>query len=61
MGAHRAYGRSVERALWTYEVPLAGAGSVGLEEYVVEAHSGELAGKVMTVLERGDRVYLVLE
>jgi hypothetical protein len=49
------------KAPWTYEVPLAGAGSVGLEEYVVEARSGEPAGKVMTVLERGDRVYLVVE
>lgn len=52
---------SMERAPWTYEVPLAGAGSLGLEEYVVEGRSGEPAGKVMTVLERRDRIYLVLE
>jgi hypothetical protein len=49
------------RVQWTYEVPLAGAGSVGLEEYVVEAGSGEPVGKVLTVLERADRVYLVVE
>jgi hypothetical protein len=49
------------RARWTYEVPLAGAGSAGLEEYVVEAGLGEPVGKVLTVLERGDRVYLVVE
>lgn len=41
--------------------PPAGAGSVGLEEYVVEAVSGDPVGKVVTMVERADRVYLVVE
>jgi hypothetical protein len=48
-------------APWTYEVPLAGAGSSGLEEYVVEDRSGAPAGKVMTVVEHDSRLFLVLE
>jgi hypothetical protein len=51
----------VQRARWTYEVPKAGAGSIGLEEYLVEASSGAPAGKVMTVLRKGNRVYLAVE
>jgi hypothetical protein len=51
----------MRQASWTYEVPSAGTGSAGLEEYVVETRTGEPAGKVMTVLEREDRLYLALE
>jgi hypothetical protein len=51
----------MEQARWTYEVPSAGTGSVGLEEYVVESRTGEPAGKVMTVLEREGRLYLAIE
>jgi hypothetical protein len=49
------------QARWTYEVPAAGTGSAGLEEYVIESRNGEPAGKVVTVLEREDRLYLAIE
>jgi hypothetical protein len=51
----------MEQARWTYEVPSAGTGSVGLEEYVAESRTGEPVGKVMAVLEREGRRYLAIE
>jgi hypothetical protein len=51
----------VARASWTYEVPLAGSGSAGLEEYMVEDRSGEPVGKVVTLLEHGGEHYVLVE
>jgi hypothetical protein len=46
---------------WTYEVPPAGAGASGLEDYQVETRDGEVVGKVISVLDHeGDR-YLVFD
>jgi hypothetical protein len=46
---------------WTYEVPPAGAGASGLEDYQVETRDGEVVGKVISVLDHdGDR-YLALD
>jgi hypothetical protein len=50
-----------QQAEWIYEVPKAGAGSAGLEEYQVETSSGEHTGKVMTVLSKEETIYLALE
>ena len=50
-----------QQAEWTYEVPKAGAGSAGLEEYQVETSSGEHTGKVMTVLRKEESIYLAVE
>ena len=49
------------RADWTYEVPPAGADAAGLEEYVVEAASGEPVGKVQTLLRRGEEIVVAVE
>ncbi len=49
------------KAGWTYQVAPAGASSEGLEEYVVEAVSGEPVGKVQTLLRRGDELLLAVE
>ncbi len=51
----------MQRLDWTYEVPPAGAPSVGLEEYVVTASDGEPVGKVLELLRRGDELWLVVE
>jgi hypothetical protein len=53
--------RVQQQAEWTYEVPKAGAGSAGLEEYQVETSSGEHTGKVMTVLRKEESIYLAVE
>ena len=46
---------------WTYEVPPAGAGASGLEDYQVETRDGEVVGKIISVLDReGDR-YLAFD
>ena len=50
-----------QRAEWSYEVPKAGAGSAGLEEYQVETSSGDHRGKVMTVLRKEKSIYLAVE
>jgi hypothetical protein len=42
-------------------VPLAGSGSAGLEEYMVEDRSGEPVGKVVTLLEHGGEHYVLVE
>jgi hypothetical protein len=49
------------QAGWTYEVPFAGEGAVGLEDYAVEASDGKLAGKVLAVLMHEDTVLLAVE
>ena len=49
------------RAEWTYQVAPAGAPSEGLDEYVVEAASGERVGKVQTLLRRKGELYLAVE
>jgi PRC-barrel domain len=42
---------------WTYEVPPAGAGASGLEDYQVETCDGEIVGKIISVLDHeGDRL-----
>jgi hypothetical protein len=51
----------VVKADWTYQVAPAGSDSAGLEEYVVEASSGEQVGKVMTLLRRGDEMLVAVE
>ena len=50
--------RTVE---WTYELPPAGDGASGLEDYAVEDARGDHVGKVGTVLRRGDELFLALE
>ncbi len=49
------------RAEWTYQVAPAGAPATGLEEYVVEASSGERVGKVQTLLRHGDELLLAFD
>ncbi|MDQ4019704.1 MAG: hypothetical protein M3188_07740 [Actinomycetota bacterium] len=49
------------KAEWTYEVPRAGGSAEGLEEYVVEASSGERVGKVVTLLDRSGELFVVVE
>jgi hypothetical protein len=51
----------VTQAEWTYQVPVAGASSAGLEEYQVESSSGEHVGKVVTVLSKDGCIYLAVE
>jgi hypothetical protein len=46
---------------WTYEVPPAGDGASGLEDYVVEDSRGEYVGKVATVLRHDDELFVVVE
>jgi hypothetical protein len=46
---------------WTYEMPAAGDGATGLEDYVVEDARGGHAGKVGTVLRHEDRLFLAVE
>jgi hypothetical protein len=46
---------------WTYEMPAAGDGATGLEDYVVEDDHGGHAGKVGTVLRHEDRLFLAVE
>jgi hypothetical protein len=55
------YDGGVARADWTYQVPAGGAPSAGLEEYLVEASSGERVGKVQTVVRRANVLYVVVE
>jgi hypothetical protein len=49
------------RAVWTYEVPAAGGGAVGIEDYAVEGSDGEFVGKVLTLLQHEDEVFLAIE
>jgi hypothetical protein len=51
----------VQRASWTYEVPPAGSGAVGLEDYEVETDAGEVVGKVKVLLSRGADLLVVVE
>jgi hypothetical protein len=51
----------VANAEWTYEVAPAGADTAGVEEYVVEDAGGDRVGKVQTLVERGNELYLVIE
>ena len=46
---------------WTYEVAPAGASAGGLDEYVVVGRNGEPLGKVVTLLQRKDELWLVVE
>jgi hypothetical protein len=46
---------------WTYEVQSAGAGASGIEEFVVyDCHGGD-AGKVVSVVEHREGVFLVVD
>ena len=51
----------MQRATWTYEVPPAGSGAVGLEDYEVETAAGEVVGKVKVLLSRGADLLVVVE
>jgi hypothetical protein len=51
----------VATADWTYQVAPAGVSSEGLEEYVVEAVSGDPVGKVQTLLRRRDELLVAVE
>jgi hypothetical protein len=46
---------------WTYDMPAAGDGATGLEDYVVEDARGGHAGKVGTVLRHADGLFLAIE
>lgn len=46
---------------WTYQMPPAGDGASGLEDYVVEDAHGEHLGKVGTVLRYDDRLFVAVE
>lgn len=48
-------------ASWTYEVPAAGEGASGLEEYLVLTNAGDQVGKVVTVVEKDGETYLVVD
>jgi hypothetical protein len=50
----------VTRADWTYQVPEAGTGATGLEDYVVESADGELVGRVIGLLRRDGDVYVAV-
>lgn len=49
------------KADWTYELPPGGGDTAGLEDYVAYTAEGEPAGKVTTVLRRGESLYLVVD
>ena len=49
------------KAEWTYQVAPAGAPTAGLEEYVVEASSGEHVGTVVALLDRRGERFIVVE
>jgi hypothetical protein len=46
---------------WTFQMPPAGDGASGLEDYVVEDSRGEHVGKVATLLRHGDGLFAVVE
>lgn len=46
---------------WTYEVPPAAAGAVGLEDYQVEGADGEPLGKLKVVVRREGELFVVVE
>ena len=46
---------------WTYELPPAGDGASGLEDYVVEDSGGEHLGKVGTVLRHDGDLFVAVE
>ena len=48
-------------AEWTYEVAPAGAPAGGLDEYVVVGPDGTDLGKVVTLLQRREELWLVVE
>ena len=58
---HAGYRFPMAVAEWTYEVAPAGAPAGGLDEYVVVGPSGEALGKVVTLLGRGEELWLVVE
>jgi hypothetical protein len=49
------------KARWTYEVAPAGADAAGLEDYLVQTHDGEAAGKVVALVERDGERFLLFE
>ena len=46
---------------WTYQLPAAGEGATGLEDYVVEDRAGRRIGKVAAVLRRGPETFVAVE
>jgi hypothetical protein len=46
---------------WTFELPLAGDGATGLEDYVVENARGDHAGQVGAVLRHDEGIFLAVE
>jgi hypothetical protein len=60
-GLRLGYYRSMRTAPWTYEMPPAGEGAAGLEDYQVKDAQGETVGNVAVVVERKGARYLVAE
>jgi hypothetical protein len=48
-------------AQWTYEQPPGGRGAEGLEDYVAYTAEGDPAGKVTSLLRRGEDVFVVVD
>jgi hypothetical protein len=46
---------------WTYELPPAGDGATGLEDYVVRDSHGEHVGKVSAILRHSERLFVAVE
>ena len=46
---------------WTFQLPAAGEGAAGLEDYVVEDRAGHRVGTVATILLRGSERYVAVE
>jgi len=49
------------KASRTYEVAPAGEGAAGLEEYLVETKDGEVAGKVVALVDRDGERFLLFD
>jgi hypothetical protein len=46
---------------WTFQVPAAGEGAAGLEDYVVEDRAGHRVGTVTTVIRHDGETFVVVE
>lgn len=57
----RAGNERLMKASWTYEVAPAGEGAAGLEEYLVETKDGEVAGKVVALVDRDGERFLLFD
>ena len=57
----RAGNERLMKASRTYEVAPAGEGAAGLEEYLVETKDGEVAGKVVALVDRDGERFLLFD